>query len=605
MQFADISELCDYIDRNIGDAFLENFRAAYQQLKGNERRLKKGLFNNRHDRDNWAINQGGNTEIQYHISYNEHWLYYGLGFNSRYAPFKSEQSPLQYITPFIRAFLSVEPQASSRLPLYSYVIGDRNDLVYPRDQNFVLWGRKIPLTVDGDNIIVSNQALMDMIDDLEEQFSIYQLVYRTIRTNSNNLLRNMQYTEILLEVKPQMILQGAPGTGKTYKAEEIAYLLVFNEQLSSLKTQRDVELEKLRQSGQYAFVQFHPAYSYEDFIRGITAKPSGGVLDYKAEDKILATFAATANQNRLDSLKQVTELSKEEHVMQLISAFEDELDGKLAANGKVALTEAAYIHRLNADTIRYTGDKWQIDGGVPIRDLQQMYLHDVKTLKDVKELNTLTLSAKGNSTYWLKMLELFRQFVTMHESRYPAPVAERIPLKRYVMVIDEINRANLPAVLGELIYALEYRDRPIKPIYDLEEGENMITLPSNLYIIGTMNTADRSVGHLDYAIRRRFAFRDILPDEHVITYPPAKNLFRQIRALFGTSHQDPGYLSPEFSEKDLMLGHSYFMCNDTAQLRLKFQYEIWPLLEEYVRDGILTGFPENFKTTCENTIVDE
>src|SRR5690606_7139407 len=85
----------------------------------------------------------------------------------------------------------------------------------------------------------------------------------------------------------------------------------------------------------------------------------------------------------------------------------------------------------------------------------------------------------------------------------------------YVLIIDEINRANLPAVLGELIYALEYRGEGVDSMYDLD-GDTSIILPPNLYIIGTMNTADRSVGHIDYAIRRRFAFVEVLPSAEVI-----------------------------------------------------------------------------------------
>ena len=101
----------------------------------------------------------------------------------------------------------------------------------------------------------------------------------------------------------------------------------------------------------------------------------------------------------------------------------------------------------------------------------------------------------------------------------------------YVLIIDEINRANLPSVLGELIYALEYRGDAVESMYAIEE-DNKITIPPNLYIIGTMNTADRSVGHIDYAIRRRFAFVDVLPDEGVIANAKAKKLFEEVSKLF-------------------------------------------------------------------------
>lgn len=163
-----------------------------------------------------------------------------------------------------------------------------------------------------------------------------------------------------------------------------------------------------------------------------------------------------------------------------------------------------------------------------------------------------------------------------------AEKAEGNPNGNYVLIVDEINRANLPAVLGELIYTLEYRDdESMESMYEYE-GKRNIKLPSNLYIIGTMNTADRSVGHIDYAIRRRFAFVDILPDETVITHDKAKNLFEKVANLFSSE-----YLSPDFHKNDVQIGHSYFIVGDESELRTKWLYEIKPILNEYIKDGIL------------------
>lgn len=154
------------------------------------------------------------------------------------------------------------------------------------------------------------------------------------------------------------------------------------------------------------------------------------------------------------------------------------------------------------------------------------------------------------------------------------------PNGNYVLIIDEINRANLPAVLGELIYALEYRCEPVTSVYEYE-GEREIILPKNLFIIGTMNTADRSVGHIDYAIRRRFAFVDVLPDATVIENDKAKILFSTIKSLFSND-----FLSPDFKAKDVMIGHSYFLVKDDEDLKIKLEFEIKPILREYLKDGI-------------------
>ena len=162
------------------------------------------------------------------------------------------------------------------------------------------------------------------------------------------------------------------------------------------------------------------------------------------------------------------------------------------------------------------------------------------------------------------------------------------PKANYVLIIDEINRANLPAVLGELIYALEYRGKPVESMYEYENSREII-LPKNLFIIGTMNTADRSVGNIDYAIRRRFAFITLLSDKKVVenyyenddlkNY--ATNLYEKVESLFNENN-----LSPDYKKDDIMIGHSYFLANNEENLKIKLEYEIKPILLEYVKDGI-------------------
>ena len=251
-------------------------------------------------------------------------------------------------------------------------------------------------------------------------------------------MQQIQDTIDLLKAKGQLVLQGPPGTGKTRLAELVA------DQLAGAPERRKL-------------IQFHPAYAYEDFVRGIVADTVDGSLRYRAENKVLA-----------------------------------ELAEKAAAD----------------------------------------------------------------------------------------------PEQSYILIIDEINRANLPAVLGELIYALENRDKDVDSVYGLEVSggkSRVLRLPHNLFIIGTMNTADRSVGHMDYAIRRRFAFVTVLPDANVVPQGPARRLFEQVQKLFEE------HLSPEFKIQDVQPGHSYFLVNASGglTLRQKLEYELKPLLHEYLRDGIL------------------
>lgn len=170
--------------------------------------------------------------------------------------------------------------------------------------------------------------------------------------------------------------------------------------------------------------------------------------------------------------------------------------------------------------------------------------------------------------------------------------AEQNPDRKYVLIIDEINRADLSRVLGELIYALEYRGEPVELLYAGSEANSTLTVPENLYIIGTMNTADRSIGYLDYAVRRRFVFKKLPPNKDELNNfyedPNLKNqaeqLFDKVAKIF---KKDENCLSPDYTADEVQPGHTYFMAKDEEELGLKFCYQVWPLLQEYIRDGVL------------------
>lgn len=398
----------------------------------------------------------------------------------------------------------------------------------------------------------------------------------------------------ILKNKKQIILQGSPGTGKTYTAKDIAEKMIFDKISSDKKGQKN-DLEK---SDQFKLIQFHPAYSYEDFVRGIVAKTNNGVISYEPENNTLAIFAEKAllNWNEHNNPTQINELI---WVKQTINEFKEHIISKLEVGEKLMLTEKVFITRITEKSIRYNSDVWQIDGTVPDSDLLKMFLAHVSSRKEIQELESLTKTAKSLSTYWLKILEQFKKYINDNGLQIPVNNVSS-DLKNYVLIIDEINRANLPAVLGELIYALEYRGEMVESIYEIEEGGKDIILPPNLYIIGTMNTADRSVGHIDYAIRRRFAFVDINPDKEVINQviedaslrEKANKLFDDVAKLFVERKKDDTstklFLASDFKAKEVQLGHSYFLAKSEEELNMKLDYEIKPILREYLKDGILT-----------------
>ena len=182
--------------------------------------------------------------------------------------------------------------------------------------------------------------------------------------------------------------------------------------------------------------------------------------------------------------------------------------------------------------------------------------------------------------------------------------AESNQQNKIVLIIDEINRGNISKIFGELITLLETdkrkgKENEIEAI--LPYSKEKFSVPDNLYIIGTMNTADRSIGYVDYALRRRFAFITIKADKSAIEkyYNDNKNsdckdnainLFNEIKDLIYKN------INEEFEADDIMIGHSYFMVQNLEELQNKLEYEIKPLLLEYLKDGIFK-LNDNMKNT--------
>lgn len=271
-----------------------------------------------------------------------------------------------------------------------------------------------------------------------------------------------KYVKIMdsLGVK-QMVLQGPPGTSKTYSAKQIiAYGISKNLKTKDEDIKNDEDIKKILNAHQigknensnaeekkyyWDMVQFHPSYGYEDFVRGITVTTEDKQIIYKTINKVFGNICKLAKKD------------KEEN--------ED-----------------------NAG--------------------------------------------------------------------------------KYFLLIDEINRADIATVFGELIYALEYRDEWVEVPYELDKKEgsdnsSKISVPNNLYIIATMNTADKSVGNIDYAIRRRFLFFDLLPDENVIRKNRGLekeendiviNTFNGINKFIEDATKDSQYRANDFK-----IGHTYFL----------------------------------------------
>jgi hypothetical protein len=402
--------------------------------------------------------------------------------------------------------------------------------------------------------------------------------------NETGNTSNSAYSDIILEYQNRSWLNGTILNGNQSIAAAIAKYIFEN-----------FEDEKFK------LIQFHPAYSYEDFVRGISAKLNGTQVEYKTENKILTKFALKAFKNYQDSKKTKQTLAKEKWLLNELNLFSETIQEAIDSDGRFPINETVSVFVVEDDAFRYGGNTWMVDNKQRMKftDIILEYLAEAKNRQDIQGMLQVSGRARKQSSYDFKLLEKFRAFLTARPPFVEQDV--QIELQNFVLIIDEINRANLPAVLGELIYALEYRGESIESMYDIDGDQNFI-LPPNLYIIGTMNTADRSVGHIDYAIRRRFAFVDVLPTTTPI-HPLAKALFREVSNLFIKNYdtidwnnpipERSDYLASDFRPEDIWIGHSYFISDKVTteeaktELRLKRDFEIVPLLKEYLKDGIL------------------
>lgn len=416
-----------------------------------------------------------------------------------------------------------------------------------------------------------------------------------------------EYTDIL-KVKHNIVLQGAPGTGKTYKTAELALSMIGDlpirgtdeDEMSFHKRimeAYEAKIIKLNRDGSFAnpdaqigFVTFHQSMDYEDFVEGIKPiKPDEGEMYYKIEDGIFKIMSRVATNPQ--QVKQAKTLD---------SAFDDLIqdiiDGKVKTLSMKNGGSSAELSVSSQMTIKWKTSDGDIDVNCVSKD-RLLKLCEVYNSKEkigaITNINESIRKAIGgcNSSYYWAVANYILEKVDKEKVSNEKP-------RNYVLIIDEINRGNVSKIFGELISLLEADkrvggDHPLT--VTLPYSKESFSVPSNLYIIGTMNTTDRSVGSIDYAVRRRFAFVTLEADENKVPEGNARNLFNAVKNFLNKSKYD-------MDIEDLMVGHSYFMTSDKDSLKMKWQYEILPLLMEYHKDGIISKSP--LKDDSGNEIAD-
>lgn len=380
----------------------------------------------------------------------------------------------------------------------------------------------------------------------------------------------------LLKEKKNIILQGAPGTGKTYNTAAIALKTLGVTDIDLTDHKAVLKRYDSLLGDQIFFTTFHQSLDYEDFVEGLKPHVQTDVdgnsigVTYEPEDGI---FKRACNAVQTDQSKDIVECIDD--YLQKIKGYQNKREIP-TVTGRSSL----YV--------------WWKEGNstVSCRSTNSTSSRGEEYTPSPLNIEKIKLQAqgKGVENNWQQYAQAFIEAV---KKEFHATTNKPV-----VLIIDEINRGNVSKIFGELITLLESDKRlngnhPIKVMLPYSKNE-VFGVPSNLYIIGTMNTTDRSTGTLDYALRRRFAFvtlksnvsvvekhYDALGDEDLKNKAVA--LFKAIKKFI----EDPNHLSGDMDIDDLMVGHSYFMAKNEEELSAKIEYEVLPLITEYINDGIL------------------
>ena len=350
----------------------------------------------------------------------------------------------------------------------------------------------------------NNQTIIDYVESLTQK----------------KMERISKYKK-LLEGSHNLILTGAPGTGKTFLAKELAASVI------------GCEPNEVDRSDQFGFVQFHPSYDYTDFVEGLrpTESDDGNNVGFELRDGIFKSFCEKALKNIADSEKSAKELGKEESAQKALEAFLEEATSE-TENDKMLQTLAKksefFVESYDDRHITITIPKNEKVKSITIRrdDLIQVLSSDkeMQNLQDVKDLFH-EQNQRQQDSY---ILAIYREIIDRKPLNNIA--VNNVERKNFVFVIDEINRGDISKILGELFFSVDPGYRGVKgkvttQYANMQSSANIFDrylgtsdyghffVPSNVFIIGTMNDIDRSVESMDFAMRRRFAWKEVTAEE--------------------------------------------------------------------------------------------
>lgn len=488
------------------------------------------------------------------------------------------------------------------------------DVVYKSNQSYLQYGKKIE-TLDNIILNLTNKQIYEIQNSEELSSFLFQLKkisewqdynhkngngipYAILNTHYRKFIQNniekdssMKQEPIIIQKKIyhplNQILYGPPGTGKTYNTvlkamsiiDNTEYKDVSDEQYKALKTRFD----ELKQAGQIEFVTFHQSYSYEEFVEGI--KPSIPEWDseknteicYIGSNGIFKDICKKATKNlyklvnnnemRSVSFNEVFNIFKEKYPKgtdfeNLLNISYDSTDliyhfGKQDQDRKIDLSKIEHLFNSNKQYRTASDFNKEYGGNVSLKGYYHTFYKELMNIKEAIE-DEKQVSIESNEEYVVN------------------PEAPK-----YVFIIDEINRGDVSKIFGELITLIE-EDKRIGNKYQMKitlpYSKEPFGVPNNLYIIGTMNTADRSIALLDTALRRRFDFEEIMPRPKLLNNKVIESTNINLQTLLTRINER---ITNKY-DRDHQIGHSYLMgVNTKEQLERVYKNRILPLLNEY------------------------
>lgn len=427
----------------------------------------------------------------------------------------------------------------------------------------------------------SNRFLEYSVLGKNEVESYAKPLFEDILSNSNlSAIKQSENEKILIEnqnIPLNQILYGPPGTGKTYHTIDKA-LEILGENLEN-RDEKKAKFDEYVKNGQIVFTTFHQSYGYEEFVEGIKpridSKENSKEVEYEIKDGIFKELCKKALDNYKVSLLTQEEFVKSEDLENKIEIFLDEL-----------VDQQKFIEKIQSGGFKLEeyNEKYRIITDDTNANLY-LNLEIFKTLLENKDkiINGRSIKQILNNkhrrqidSYYFQLVKLFKE----REQDYKVDnnPSEKPELKPYIIIIDEINRGNVSKIFGELITLIE----PSKRIGEKEElkvtlpysGEKF-GVPKNVYIIGTMNTADRSITSLDSALRRRFEFIEMMPDVSKLSMGCEGINLQELLKAINTRIE---YLL----DREKTIGHAFFVSVENLEdLKKVFQNKIIPLLQEY------------------------